>query len=85
MAKKATDLSKVDQENLMLKIKEWEKANPRPLFYYRPVGKNMGVGENCKEGEQTFLYVHQEEWQKELLSTYGNTITLMDATYKTTK
>ncbi len=29
--------------------------------------------------------MHQEEWQKELLTRYGDTLTLMDATYKTTK
>ena len=43
--------------------------------------------EACDEqqAEQNFLYIHQEEWQKDLLTTYGNTITLIDATYKTTK
>ncbi len=35
--------------------------------------------------EEKLLFVHQEDWQKELLSRYGNTVTLMDATYKTTK
>ena len=34
--------------------------------------------------EQTLLVVHQEVWQGELLQKYGNTITLMDTTYKTT-
>lgn len=34
---------------------------------------------------QPLLYVHQEEWQQKLLIKYGNSITLMDATYKTTK
>ena len=36
-----------------------------------------------EEYEETLLYVHQEDWQKELLTQYGNT--LIDATYKTTK
>ena len=31
------------------------------------------------------MYIQQEDWQKELLVRYGNTVTLMDATYKTTK
>lgn len=31
------------------------------------------------------LYVYQEQWQQQLLRRYGNTIVLMDATYKTTK
>ena len=32
-----------------------------------------------------FLFVHQEGWQQQLLIKYGNTMTLLDATYKTTK
>ena len=31
------------------------------------------------------LWIHQEKWQQELLTKYGNDISLMDATYKTTK
>lgn len=34
---------------------------------------------------QTLLWVHQEEWQRDLLVKFGNIITLIDATYKTTK
>ena len=30
-------------------------------------------------------WVHQTEWQRDILAKYGNTMTLMDATYKTTK
>ena len=33
--------------------------------------------------ERTFLWVHQTQWQKEMLAKYGNT-TLLDATYQTT-
>ena len=79
MAKRAIDLSSFDQENLQLKIKEWKKVNPRPSFYYRPAEKTNELTEG--DSEQSFLYIHQEEWQKELLLTYGNTITLMDATF----
>ncbi|XP_065920362.1 uncharacterized protein [Dysidea avara] len=32
-----------------------------------------------------FLFVHQEGWQQQLLIKYSNTMTLLDATYKTTK
>ena len=35
--------------------------------------------------EDTLLWIHQEKWQQELLTNYGNDISLMDATYKTTK
>ena len=34
---------------------------------------------------QTLLYVNQEPWQQQMLKQYGNAISLMDATYKTTK
>ena len=43
-----------------------------------------GTSDECT---QTLLWVHQNEWQKDLLVKYGNTITLrlIDTTYKTTK
>ena len=34
---------------------------------------------------QRLLWVHQEDWQQKLCVKYGNTISLIDATYKTTK
>ena len=34
---------------------------------------------------QTLLWIHQEEWQQNLMIRYGNTMSLIDATYKTTK
>ena len=33
---------------------------------------------------QKLLYVHQEQWQQRLMVKYGNEISLLDATYKTT-
>jgi len=42
----------------------------------------VGSDDNCS---QTLLVFHQECWQKELLAKYGNTLALLDATYKTTK
>ena len=51
---------------------------------------NDGVGDaysssdipnNC---EQSLLWVHQTQWQQQLLNRYGNEICLLDATYKTT-
>ena len=41
-----------------------------------------GSGSQC---QQTFLLVHQEQWQKKLLGKYGNDICLIDATYNTTR
>ena len=40
------------------------------------------VAQNCPK---TFLFVHQNRKQQELLSVYGNELCLLDATYKTTK
>ena len=87
-AKKALDLSKYDQENLRLKLEEWRKCNPQSNFFFRPrrcpeVEKTAETSDQQKE--EMLLYIQQEEWQKELLTRYGNTVTLMDATYKTTK
>ena len=48
----------------------------------------VDVKENFEDNEITgtdFLFVHQEGWQQQLLVKYGNTMTLLDATYKTTK
>ena len=99
-AKRALDLSKLDQENLQLKIAEWKAQNPTGSYHFRPysrkststsspepaVGDILSDSEPAEEEyEETLLYVHQEKWQKDLLSQYGNTLTLIDATYKTTK
>ena len=36
-------------------------------------------------GGKALLFVHQTKWQQRLLNLYGNELTLLDATYKTTK
>ena len=38
-----------------------------------------------KQFSQTLLWIQQEEWQQNLMIRYGNTMSLIDATYKTTK
>ena len=120
-AKRALELSKLDQENLRLKIKEWEKNDTKSTFFFRPYisadvehrpsvepieEKKKETYEKCKKGfqgnsggdddwcevlgsheqcSQNFLYVHQTQWQKNLLERYGNNISLIDATYITTR
>lgn len=92
-AKRALDLSKYDQENLRLKIEQWQKDNPQSSFFFRPFCTAPQAEQathdttTCsqKKAEKTLLYIQQEDWQKELLARYGNTVTLMDATHKTTK
>lgn len=110
MAKRALQLSCLDQENLRLKIDQWKHTDPESTHYFRPyiikqkgcndenlppdpqpAGKNSYSGgdvsssEDVNQYEQTILWIHQTDWQKQLLIKYGNTISLIDATYKTTK
>ena len=85
LAKRALELSKLDQDNLAKKISEWEKLYPESQHYFRPYVSAKTEGEEkVLEFEQTLLWVHQTNWQKKILSDYGNTMTLIDATYKTT-
>lgn len=87
-AKKALELSKFDQQNLKMKIEEWKASSPDSSFFFRPYQSNPDGEETAslpsQEGK-ALLYVQQERWQKSQLIQYGNTVTLMDATYKTTK
>lgn len=39
-AKRALELSKLDQENLRLKIQGWNKKSPDSLHYFRPYIKS---------------------------------------------
>ena len=71
-------MSKLDQENLLIKMKEWETKSPSSNFHFRPHSINGDTSNNL-------LFVHQEKWQQDLLVKYGNQISLLDATYKTTK
>ena len=93
LARKALDLSKFDQENVQLKIKQWS-VNTHSQFYFRPYieSKPREFEEKVEEGlnttetsNHTLLYVHQEQWQKHLLERYGGTMALLDSTYKVTK
>ena len=93
-AKRAQELSKLDQDNLSLKIEQWKGENPTTRFHYRPYKEIKQEYSDCTfvkaddqqaAFSQTLLYVHQEQWQQQLLRRYGNTIVLIDATYKTTK
>ena len=91
--KTALQLSKFDQQNLSLMIKEWQTTQPLTNHYFRPYksgGENKqqcSVNDEGNSQDETneFLWVHQEQWQKDLLIRYGNTICLMDAMYRTTK
>ena len=120
IAKKAFELSKLDQENVRLKVEQFQKRDITSSFFLRPYIKhemdthlhplqgtptvdsshqllncyNGNTGGDCEEVsiagsstnfQQSLLLVHQEQWQKELLAKYGNDISLIDTTYKTTR
>ena len=91
-------LSNIDQQNLEKKIEIWQKERGNDKFKFRPFlekeDKNESshddmcdAGDNLKInlGQNGLLFVHQTEWQQQLLLRYGNELTLLDATYKTTK
>ena len=92
-AKKALELSKLDQENTRLKIDQWQSTNSESSYFFRPFVLQDGepaVKEEDKQRpsltcSQTLLVIHQEKWQKQLLERYGNTMSMLDATYKTMK
>ena len=82
--------SKLDQDNLSLKIEQWKGENPSTMFHYRPYKEikqedNDSTFGTADEHFHKLFYVHQEQWQQQLLRRYGNTVILIDATYKTTK
>ena len=78
-AKQGLEFSKLDQDNLNAKIKNWKEQNSTVSHFFRPYLKE----ESSNTLSQSLLWIHQEEWQKELMCKYGNCISLIDATYKT--
>lgn len=86
-AMRETELSKFDQDNLQKKIQE-ESSISTQKQYFHPFVKHDNATPSTELSEhfsQKLLWVHQEEWQRKLCLKYGNTILLIDATYKTTK
>ena len=85
-AKRALQFSVVDQENAQKLIEQQQKLSTDSHTYFRPYkcAKGDKDSQTYDQFEQTLLWVHQEQWQQQLMLTYGNTMCLMDATYKTT-
>ena len=75
------DFSKFDQDNLNLMIKKWKDQGSTASHFFHPHTKKEGPNDQFTKN----LWVHQEQWQKELMCNYRNSITLIDATYKTTR
>ena len=87
MAKCALQLSCLDQENAMLKKKRMilkaltffvhslhTYENPTQPEVQKN-GEGNGETENAGNYKQQLVWVHQTDWQKQLLARYGNTIT----------
>ena len=69
-----------------------EKDDPERLFLFRPftesepdVDTRQNSPKTSEAPPSSLLFIHQNTWQQKLLIKYGNTISLLDATYKTTK
>ncbi|CAB4044442.1 Hypothetical predicted protein, partial [Paramuricea clavata] len=58
-----------DQESLARKIEEWKAKDPTSNFFYRMTDETTERNNDRKRrpGEKTFLFVHQESWQRRLL------------------
>ena len=89
----------MDQCNLHVMLQEWKTKYGSDSFFFREYSeKDASAGDesevdddedevlvtdnNCGKG---LLLCHQTEWQKRLLVKYGNEISLLDATYKTSR
>ena len=48
-------------------------------------GDGSSAISDSNQYEQMLMWVHQTTWQKQLLERYGNSISLIDATYKTSQ
>lgn len=66
-------------------IDEWTKKDPTSKFFLRMCTvQDDGEILDQSQPTQKLLYVHQQQWQQRLMVKYGNEISLLDATYKTT-
>ena len=89
MAKRAIQLSCLDQENAMLKIEQWRKTEPDSTHFFRPFievnteecpretappPENSNTEHETGSYKQQLLWVHQTNWQKQVLVRYGNVI-----------
>ena len=76
LALRAQRYGKMDQAALA-DLAEKLKKDPSRSIHFRPQTED--------EEQSPFLFVHQEQWQKRILSIYGKKLIFLDATYKTTK
>lgn len=72
--------SKNDQDNLRMKVLEWQRKYGEDKFFCTLREETM----DGREEVQKFTFAYQSKSQQRLLERYGK-ITLLDATYKTTR
>ena len=81
----------IDEDIVKKKISDWKEQNAEDKWFFRSF-KQVDSTENSQEADDEvaingiggFLIVYQAEWQRRLLSRYGNNMCFLDATYKTT-
>ena len=84
LAKQGLEFLKFDQDNLNAKVKQWKADNHNSFNFFCPyLDSNTVDAADKAVTTQSLQWVHQEGRQRTMLCTYGNCITLIDATYKT--
>ena len=82
-ARLGLQFSKLDQVNLQELVARWRNEKQNEKFFFRPCSDQQS--QDDPNSSESLLWVHQVAWQQELLIRYGNYISLIDATYKTTR
>lgn len=60
-----------------------DQISVRLYFERLPASDTKTFRESCPEKGQKMFLLHQTKWQREMLVKFGNSVTCMDATYKT--
>ena len=68
----------VDQEHLQNLVEEWKQNEPTDNIFFRPQ-------QSTEDKNAKLLFVYQSSWQRQLLKLYGNSMTLLDGTYRTSR
>ena len=73
------NVSKTEQSSLSVQTLQ-DQETPTDSRQY-----DLSPPDSNAQFSQTLLWIQQEEWQQNLMVRYGNTMSLIDATYQTTK
>ncbi|XP_065641332.1 calcium-responsive transcription factor [Hydra vulgaris] len=83
-ARKKMCHSLIDQECLNKKVAEWANNYKKAFIKFRPKGENNSE-DNNQDLQKSLLFIFQDKWQRRLLLRYGNELSFLDATYRTTR